>query len=151
VIRERPELFNRFLAKAIDVTAALTLCFSVPYFGTVLGVMYLIVCDALIDGSSPAKWLIGLRCIHHPSGRSCSYKESALRNLPFEIPAAFLLIPVLGVVLSVLVGLVFLSVEAYFLYTDPYGHRLGDVLADTTVVATPPYRRSAKKTGGDKT
>ena len=136
------ELFNRFLAKAIDVSLGLGLCFLVPPFGTFLGIIYLFIGDALWDGSSAAKWLIGLRCTNSKTQMPCSFRESVLRNIPFGLPATFLLIPLFGLVLCVIVAVAFIGLESYFLYTDPNGTRLGDALADTHVTASSPRRRS---------
>lgn len=131
----------RFFAKGADLALGIAVCFMVRPFGTILGILYILLSDALIDGSSPMKWVVGLRCHSKRKDRSASFKESILRNLPFGLAAAMLLIPVLGVVLAVLVGGFFTAVESYFLYSDPDHMRLGDVLADTVVVREKGLRR----------
>lgn len=113
-------------------------------FGTVLGILYILLADGLISGASPLKWLVGLRCVDKVSKEPAGFRESVLRNLPFGLVALMLLIPVLGVVLAAILGVIFLGVEAYFLYSDPEGLRLGDVLADTTVIRTRPMLRPSR-------
>lgn len=137
---ERPDLFLRFLAKALDLGLATGLCLLHP-FGNIIGIIYVLIGDALIDGSSPAKWLVGLKVVHKETGAPCGFKESVLRNLPFGFAAALLLIPVIGAVLALIVGILFIALESYFLYTDPESTRLGDILADTQIARVQMARR----------
>ena len=134
MLKRRPDLFYRFLATGCDLALAISLCFLVRPFGTVMGIIYILLKDGFFRGASPFKWLFGLRTVDRVTDAPATFKTSVLRNLPFALAASLLLIPVLGIVLALIVGLLFLGVESYFLYSDPESLRLGDVLADSKVI-----------------
>jgi uncharacterized RDD family membrane protein YckC len=71
-----------------------------------------------------------------------------IRNGFFALIIFLSWIPVLGVVFVVL-GLLFIGIEIYFMYTDDDGLRIGDIYAKTTVVMAPPaaVQDSAKNSG----
>jgi hypothetical protein len=58
-----------------------------------------------------------------------------VRNLPFLIPLVLAIIPLWGWVISVLLGLPLMGFELYLLVKLDSGHRMGDVMADTSVMA----------------
>lgn len=139
--RAPPELFDRFAAKAIDFGLWLLLLLLVPPAGTFFGVLYWLLADGLFGGASPGKRVVGLLVLHKDRRGPASMKESALRNLPFAIPAALMLLPA-GPIFAAVVGLPVLALETWFLVSDPDEVRLGDVFADTVVVSARPRRRA---------
>ena len=135
---DRPELFNRFLAKFIDMLIVLALCQLDAFFGFIaplMGLTYILISDGLSRGSSLGKLLIGLQVvIENEENQPCSYKHSAVRNIPIGVVVLFLIIPFWGWVLFFTLGLLILGIESYQIYQDPNGLRLGDLLAETRVV-----------------
>lgn len=136
--QEKPELFNRYLAKFIDLLIVLALSRLHTWFGFIaplMGLTYILISDGLSHGASFGKLLIGLQVVVEKNGRSpCTFKHSTLRNIPIGIVVFFLIIPFWGWVLFFTLGLLIIGVESYQIYQDPSGFRLGDLLAETRVV-----------------
>ena len=112
-------------------------------------VFYLIICDSLQGGQSVGKKIIGFKVISLHDGSACSPKQSLVRNLPLSIPVFMAIIPFWGWVIAVAMGIPLTLLEVYLLYTLDSGHRLGDVMADTTVIANDGQKIAlkSKKTG----
>lgn len=126
---------SRLIAKAIDLFIVLILSFFFYPIGLILSVIYISIADSLQNGQSVGKKFIGFAVISLEDGRPCSVKQSAIRNLPILIPLSLAIIPIWGWIFAFLVGAPLLAVEVYFLYKLDSGHRLGDVMADTSVMA----------------
>ncbi len=126
---------SRLIAKSIDLFVVF--CFSVLFFplGLVLGVLYLSLSDGLLMGQSMGKRFMGFSVKSLEDGSPCSYKQSIIRNLPITIPLFFCVIPFWGWLIGALLGLMLIGLEVYLLYNLDSGHRLGDVMADTSVMA----------------
>ena len=126
---------TRLIAKAIDLF--IVLCFSVPFFpfGIILGVIYMSICDGLGNGQSAGKRFMGFAVKSLEDGSPCSYKQSVIRNLPFTLPLLVTSLPIIGWILAPILGVVLIGFELYLLYNLDSGHRLGDVMADTSVMA----------------
>ncbi len=126
---------TRLIAKAIDLF--IVLCLSVWFFplGVVLGVIYMSVCDGLNNGQSVGKKFMGFAVKSLEDGTPCSYKQSVIRNLPFTLPLLITSLPIIGWILGPILGVVLIGFELYLLYNLDSGHRLGDVMADTSVMA----------------
>jgi len=135
---EKPEIFNRYLAKFIDLLLVLALAKLDRVFGFIAplaGVTYILISDGLFEGRSLGKNLVGLQVMIERDGLlPCNFKHSTLRNLPIGVVVLFLVIPFWGWVLFFTLGLVILGVEAYQIYQDPSGLRLGDLIAETRVL-----------------
>lgn len=130
----------RIMAKTMDVVPVLllpilTYSFGLYQLGIYLGLAYLIVADALQGGQSFGKRIMGFAVKSLEDGSPCSIKQSAIRNLPFILPLILGIIPFWGWVLGGLLGIIFVGGEFYFLYHSDTGHRFGDIMADTTVMA----------------
>lgn len=136
---------TRVLAKAVDFIMVAFLGLLFYPFGLLLGITYFVIADSLYNGQSAGKKLMGFAVISLEDGKPCSLKQSAIRNLPFIIPLSIALIPFWGWIISslLLVPLVFL--EIYLLFKLDSTHRLGDVMADTTVIANDPNRVDLRK------
>lgn len=138
--RMPPELFDRFAAKSIDAAIWLLLALLVPPAGTLFGVLFWLFSDGLVGGASPGKHLVGLMVLHKDERRPITLKESALRNVPFAVPALLLLLPA-GPIFCAIVGVPVLVLESYFLMSDPDEVRIGDIFGDSRVVAVKPRRK----------
>ena len=125
----------RLIAKAIDLTLMLAVSFLFYPFGVILAVAYGSVCDAIGAGQSLGKRYIGFCVISLEDGSPCSLKQSLIRNLPITLPLAFLIFPILGWVLCFILSCILFGFEAYLILKLDSGHRLGDVIADTTVLS----------------
>ncbi len=125
----------RLIAKAIDLFIVLVLSFFFYPIGLVIGICYLAISDSIQGGQSVGKKFIGFSVISLEDAKPCSLKQSFIRNLPILVPLLFGLIPFWGWVISLLVGIPLTALEIYLLYRLDSGHRLGDVMADTTVMA----------------
>jgi uncharacterized RDD family membrane protein YckC len=142
--RQPPELFDRLIAKAIDVAITFLLLLLVPPVGTLFGVLYWLICDGLFGGASLGKHAVGLLVLNRDARRPANLKEGAFRNVPFALPTLLLILPA-GPVFATIVGLPILLLESYFLLSDPQQLRLGDVFADSCVVSTKPRRKKKTK------
>ncbi len=126
---------SRLIAKGIDLFLALLLSFFFYPFGILLACTYLTVSDSIQNGQSVGKKLIGFKVISLIDGAPCTVRQSLVRNLPFLIPLVLAIIPLWGWVISVLLGLPLMGFELYLLVKLDSGHRMGDVMADTSVMA----------------
>jgi uncharacterized RDD family membrane protein YckC len=111
------------------------LCTIPSFAGIVAGAMYILISDGFFRGQSVGKKLIGLKVVTtQGESRASTFRESMIRNVPYA--AAILLgsFPLLGWFLFFTLGLFVVSVEAYFVYADDQGIRLGDIFADTQVI-----------------
>lgn len=141
-------MLSRLLAKFIDLFLVLVLSFAFYPIGIILSIVYLGWSDALKGGQSVGKSFIGIKVISLEDGAPCSLKQSVVRNLPLLIPLVLAIIPLWGVILSALIGIPLIAVELYFLFRLDSGNRMGDVLADTTVMANIHDNLDSKKQAG---
>jgi uncharacterized RDD family membrane protein YckC len=118
-------MWSRGLAKAIDFSLVI---FLILLMGTL------------------GKKFVGFAVVSLEDGGPCTVGQSFVRNLPFIIPTFFLFFPFIGLVISILVAGVFLVIEVYLLIKVRNGRRLGDFMADTSVVANDGHRlRSVRR------
>jgi uncharacterized RDD family membrane protein YckC len=129
----KADLTLRGLARAADFTLAWIVAQSAPQIGPLLAAFYLLVADGLMNGQSIGKKIFGVRTVVVPRRASAGWHESLLRNAPFALVAIFYAVPLLWPVLFV-VGVPILGFEAYMIFTDRLGIRIGDIFADTQVV-----------------
>ncbi|EQC44772.1 RDD family protein [Bacteriovorax sp. Seq25_V] len=127
--------FSRLMAKAIDLFIVLVLSIFFYPIGIIISIAYMSVADAIQNGQSVGKKFIGFSVISLEDGTPCSVKQSFVRNLPIIIPLIFAVIPFFGWLIAIVIGVPFIALEVYLLYKLDSGHRLGDVMADTTVMA----------------
>ena len=126
--------FSRILAKVIDLFIALVVAILLHPLGVIIAVCYLGASDYIQGGQSVGKRFLGFRVISLKDGSPCSLKQSIYRNLPFVIPLAFAIIPFWGWAFSLLLLAPLCLLELYLIFGLDSGHRLGDVMADTTVM-----------------
>ncbi len=131
-VYNKADTIQRFFAYAIDAAIS-GLCGVLPVVGGLIGFLYMLLKDGLMDGRSVGKKLLGLRTM--TGFGPATYGDSAKRNIIFAIPNLFMIIPFLGHVLCGLVDMIIWGVEIYRVMTDPYGRRYGDEWAGTQVVS----------------
>jgi hypothetical protein len=129
----KADLTLRALARLADFLFAFALAQVSPQVGPILAAFYLLVADGLMQGQSIGKKVFGVRTVVVPRRASAGYHESMLRNAPFALVAVFWSVPLLWPVLFV-AGIPIVGFEAYMIYTDRLGIRIGDIFADTQVV-----------------
>ena len=129
----KADLTLRGLARAADFTLAWIVAQSAPQVGPLLAAFYLLVADGLMSGQSVGKRIFGVRTVVVTRRSPAGWHESVLRNAPFALVAVFYAVPLLWPVLFV-VGLPIVGFEAYMIFTDRLGIRIGDIFADTQVV-----------------
>jgi uncharacterized RDD family membrane protein YckC len=129
----KADLTLRGLARAADFTLAWVVAQSAPQVGPLLAAFYLLVADGLMSGQSVGKKIFGVRTVVVPRRAPAGWHESLLRNAPFALVAIFYAVPLLWPVLFV-VGVPIVAFEAYMIYSDRLGIRIGDIFADTQVV-----------------
>jgi uncharacterized RDD family membrane protein YckC len=129
----KADLSLRGLARLADFTLALVLAQTSPQVGPLLAALYLLIADGLLSGQSIGKKIFGVRTVVVPRRAPAGYRESMLRNAPFALVAIFYAVPLLWPVLFV-AGVPIVAFEAYMIYTDRLGVRIGDIFADTQVV-----------------
>jgi len=136
---------TRLLAKIIDLFIVLILSMLFYPFGLIMAICYISLSDSLYAGQSVGKRFMGFAVISLDDGQPCSAKQSFVRNLPIVIPMAFAIIPLWGWIFCSILSIPLMLMEVYLLYKLDSGHRLGDVMADTTVIANDPNRVDLKK------
>jgi len=129
----KTQFINRCLAKFIDFLIAGALSQLVRFWGPLAGLTYILISDGLPGGKSLGKRLIGLRVVENEKNLPCDYIKSILRNLPIGLVFLFAIIPFIGWLLFITVGLLIIVFECYLMFTEEGGARIGDILADTTV------------------
>ncbi len=125
----KADLSPRLVGKAIDLLLAYLLAWIVPHVGPLAGMAYLLVADAIHNGQSIGKRLMGIKTVHIPTRSPATPIHSAVRNLPTSLAFALTLNPVLALVAGPI-----LAFEANMAFSDPLGIRIGDIFADTQVV-----------------
>jgi hypothetical protein len=100
--------------------------------GGLLGIFYMLFRDTFgSSGASIGKQVVG-NAIVTSSGMVPTRKELVMRNVPLAIPYLFLMIPLVGPIVCLIVGIpVFLTEHIMALLT---GLRVGDRIAGTRVV-----------------
>jgi uncharacterized RDD family membrane protein YckC len=129
----KADLTLRGLARLADFALAFVVARSAPQVGPILAAFYLLVADGLMSGQSVGKKIFGVRTVVVPRRAPAGYHESMLRNAPFALVAVFWAVPLLWPMLFV-AGLPIVGFEAYMIFTDRLGIRIGDIFADTQVV-----------------
>lgn len=129
-------VFNRFIARAIDLLIAVAIYFLGAALWQPLGIGAAALFSCFQDGwgvgQSVGKRIVGLRIIDDATGMSGTFRNSLLRNVPFWTAVVFAAVPALWV-FFIFVSVPLLSLEIYLLLTLESGVRLGDVLGGTLV------------------
>ncbi len=126
-MEDREKILSRAVAKAIDLIVAFALVKVFEEVGFVGGLLYLLTSDGFFDGRSPGKYLLRLR-VHSPENQG-HIMSSILRNLNVTLAFVLAFVPYVGWVL--LAGLLVLDLV---ILIGNNGRRIGDIVANTTVV-----------------
>ena len=134
-------LTHRIIAKGIDLFIVFTVGMILPSFiGPLLALAYSLAADGIRYGTFPGgqsigKKFMGLQVISHlRKGQTANYRDSVVRNIPMGVITFFLLIPVWGWLMFILVGLPLIAIEIYLIINNENAQRLGDIMADTEVI-----------------
>jgi uncharacterized RDD family membrane protein YckC len=138
----KADLAKRLVAALIDGILAAIVSF-IPFIGGIIGAAYILLRDGLefeiMDGRSIGKKIMKLRPVRE-DGLPMDVETSVKRNLPLcigYVGSILTVIPILGWILAVLLGLVGLIVgviEIVLVVTDPEGLRMGDKFGATRVI-----------------
>ena len=142
--REKADPVKRIIAVVIDGVVAAVVGL-IPFAGGILGALYMLLRDALpieaFEYKSIGKKLLKLSVVRTEGPPSrIDYGTSAKRNWMFALGPVivfFLIIPVVGWVLDILIGtacLILMVIEFIKVISDEQGIRLGDRMAGTRVV-----------------
>lgn len=127
-------ILNRYIARTIDFLIAAAMVLVLPPVGPLAGLLYILIADGFKGGQSLGKQLIGLKVVRSDGDLPVTFMESILRNSPFAIVYLFFIVPFIGWIMLVLVGVPILLFESYLVCTDEKARRIGDTIAQTTVV-----------------
>ena len=135
---ERPSLGSRLLAKGIDLGIVFVIGLIFPaWFTAIVGFAYTLLADGFdfngFHAQSVGKKLIGLQVFNRVRMGPANYRDSIIRNSPVAFAVLFAMIPILGWILLVLLGIPLILTEIYLMYRIESGQRLGDVMADSEV------------------
>lgn len=125
---------SRFVAKGIDLFIVLVLAVFFYPLGLILSIVYVALSDSLQNGQSVGKKFMGFQVISLEDGKPCTIKQSVIRNIPLLVPLILAVFPLVGLILAAIAGSFLLILEIFFLFKLDSGHRLGDVMADTSVM-----------------
>lgn len=135
---KKGDSIHRAIGKSIDFLLVGSLSRFLPGFiGVVAGPLYILISDGFFRGQSVGKKLAGLRVVRTDAGKEgerCTFRRSIVRNLPYGVITLLSQIPIFGGFVVLPLGILFLLVEAYFVYADERGIRIGDIYADTQVI-----------------
>jgi uncharacterized RDD family membrane protein YckC len=150
----KADLTLRGLARLIDLSLAFAIANVAREAGPPLAALYLLVADGLMSGQSIGKRIFGVRAVVLPArgrtrGVPAGYRESVLRNAPFALVGLFYGLTLVGWFLLFVVGVPIVAFEAYMVWSDRHGIRIGDIFADTQVVDAKVVSKVEVVGGGD--
>lgn len=128
----------RLMAKAIDITIALVIVVLFYPLGALFAAIFISIMDAANKGESVGKKILGFAVLNIEDRTPCNMRASIIRNIHLSIPFIFLAIPYWGIIIFLLLFTPICILECYFIFRLDSYHRLGDILADTTVIADDP-------------
>ncbi|MGZ3712988.1 MAG: RDD family protein [Bdellovibrionota bacterium] len=130
---KHPLFLNRLIGKAIDLIIVVALVSVLYPAGPLAGFLYILICDGLKGGRSLGKRVVGLQVINTVTGRPAQFKDSIVRNSTVAIPTLFSMVPIVGWILWIVIGIPILAIELYLMTRLDQQARLGDTMADTKV------------------
>jgi uncharacterized RDD family membrane protein YckC len=129
-------VFNRCAAKSIDVIIVIAVFLLGQRIWSPLGIALSALVggfsDALGDGQSIGKRIIGLRVIEDYTGMPCGFGASLVRNAAVPMTVLFASFELFWILLLIIIVPV-VVLEFYLIFSIETGVRLGDVLANTLV------------------
>ncbi len=126
-------LVNRLVGKAIDFLLVLVLASILYPVGPFAAFLYILIGDGFQGGRSLGKRVVGLQVINTTTGNPADFKDSVVRNSTVAVPVLFFMIPFIGWILWIVIGIPILAIEVYLMTRLEQQARLGDTMADTRV------------------
>jgi|CXWL01.1.fsa_nt_gi uncharacterized RDD family membrane protein YckC len=130
----KASLLLRFGARVIDTVTVWVLYKSTGPAGIVIALLYLLLADGFLNGQSLGKKLFGVKVVYLPTRQGARHRDSVLRNAPFGLVIILSMMPELGKEAFIGGLLVICGVEAFRVWRDRDGQRLGDLWAQTQVI-----------------
>lgn len=132
--QRRAMLKARIVGRGIDAGIFVFLAWSYSYLGPLIALLYVLFADGLIDGASVGKLVTRQRVRRTRDERAANPLDSLLRNAPLGLAALFSVIPFVGWILFLTLGVAILLFESYMVWQDPRNQRAGDILAGTHII-----------------
>ena len=129
-----PLLLNRLIGKAVDLVLVIALASILYPAGPLAAFLYILICDGLKNGQSIGKRVVRIRVINTTTGKPADFKDSIIRNSTVAFPVLFYMVPVVGWILWLFIGIPILAIEVYLMTRLEQQARLGDTMADTKVM-----------------
>lgn len=126
----KASLHLRIIAKSLDFIVIAIAVQTIPQIGYIVGLIYLLISDGLLDGRSLGKKVIRLKVVSVSTEGAGTFRDSILRNITLAIAILLLKIPLIGWILSLLI----FALEFLLMLGNKEGKRLGDDIANTKVV-----------------
>lgn len=123
-------LFFRTMAKIIDLVIVFILWEIFSKAGLLFGFLYFLISDGLFKGKSIGKFFLRLKVINSKKDKPADFRDSIIRNMPLALAILFLKLPILGIVAFIVV----FTFELIIAIGDQNSNRLGDYLANTSVI-----------------
>ena len=130
----KAELLQRLLARLFDLMVCGALVALMHRAGAAAGALYLLLADGLLRGQSLGKRMFGIKVMHVPTRQGAGARQSMVRNFPMALVGLLAMGPHHHWPLLAGASGVVLGYEAFRVWSDPLGLRLGDGLASTQVV-----------------
>ena len=128
---KKADVLLRAVAKALDLLLIAAVWELLPKAGFYAGIFYILVSDGLFSGRSVAKKVIGLQVISLKTKSPCTMRDSIIRNLPIAAGIILIKVPLIGWILFAAICIL----ELVLITGSEDSVRIGDMLANTTVVA----------------
>lgn len=138
---KKGDSIHRAIGKSIDFVLMGVLLLLPNLVGIFAAGLYILVSDGFFRGQSVGKKLVGLRVVATDPGQEgskCTFRRSVVRNFPYGFIVVFGSIPLFGLFIVLPLGVLFLMIEAYFVYADDHGIRIFDIYAGTQVIDDTP-------------
>lgn len=130
---------SRLAAKAVDLTIFSILMFAPGNLGMLAAISYLALADSFFNGESIGKKILGIRVIDLEEGTPCTARQSFVRNIPILVPFLFSFLGSWGWIITFLSLMPLTILEVYLVMKLDSFHRVGDILAQTTVIGNDPH------------
>lgn len=130
-----PYFINRVIGKTIDLLIVIALA-SIPLYpaSPLAAFLYILIADGLKGGQSLGKRVVGLGVVNTLTGKESDFRDSIVRNSTVAVPVLFFMVPIVGWILWIVIGIPILAIELYLMTRLEQQARLGDTMADTKVV-----------------
>lgn len=135
IFASNPYFINRVIGKSIDLLIVIALA-SVPLYpaSPLAAFLYILICDGLKGGQSLGKRVVGLGVVNTLTGKESDFRDSIVRNSTVAVPVLFFMVPLVGWILWIVIGIPILAIELYLMTRLEQQARLGDTMADTKVI-----------------